>query len=221
MDEKPQPARNRELSPIVSADASSPIAAFDFDGTLTWTDSFNAFLFDTCGASRMAATAVAHPGLWTDYVRTRDRGALKSRFLYSLLGPVSQAELQDRIAQFVTKRGLSLFRPDALAAWDSHAASGHRRVIVTASPELVVAPLGALIGADRVIGTRLGFSDDGQLRRDLDGINCRGPEKARRLREAFGDGLDLDSAYGDTLGDREMLAAARHAHYRVFHGKSG
>ncbi len=219
MDEKPQPARNRELSPIVSADAAPLIAAFDFDGTLTWTDSFNAFLFDTCGASRVATAAVTHPGLWIDYLRTYDRGALKSRFLYSLLGPVSQAELQDRIARFAAKRGRSLFRPDALEAWEGHAKSGHRRVIVTASPELVVAPLGALIGADLVIGTRLSFSDDGHLRRDLDGVNCRGPEKVRRLREAFGDGLDLDSAYGDTSGDREMIAAARHGHYRVFHGK--
>ncbi|MGZ3305072.1 MAG: HAD-IB family hydrolase, partial [Asticcacaulis sp.] len=48
---------------------------------------------------------------------------------------------------------------------------------------------------------------------------CRGEEKMRRLREVFGDGLDLDLAYGDTSGDREMLAAAKTGHYRVFAGK--
>lgn len=197
------------------------IAAFDFDGTLTYTDSFTAFLFETCGTSRVAAVAVTHPGLWTGYLRTRDRGVLKSQFLYKLLGPVSHVELQDRIMDFVKARGRTLFRPDALAAWDGHATTGHRRVIVTASPELLVAPLGALIGADRVIGTRLGFSADGRLQPDLDGVNCRGPEKVRRLHEAFGDGLDLDAAYGDTAGDREMIAAARHGHYRVFHGRPG
>jgi phosphoserine phosphatase len=41
----------------------------------------------------------------------------------------------------------------------------------------------------------------------------------RRLREAYGDRLDLDLAYGDTAGDREMLKAARSGHYRAFTGK--
>ncbi|HEY8003478.1 MAG TPA: haloacid dehalogenase-like hydrolase, partial [Phenylobacterium sp.] len=48
--------------------------------------------------------------------------------------------------------------------------------------------------------------------------NCRGPEKVVRLKAAFGDGLALKAAYGDTSGDREMLALAEIQGYRVFEG---
>jgi phosphatidylglycerophosphatase C len=195
-----------------------PLAAFDFDGTLTHKDSFTAFLFETCGFFRVSTTCLTSPGLWLHYLMTRDRGALKARLLYKLLGPITRAKLDGRVARFISRRGIALFRPDARAEWDKCKAM-HERVIVTASPEILVRPLGEMIGADRVIGTRLKFSADGRLTPELDGINCRGAEKVRRLREAYGDGLDLDLAFGDTAGDREMLNAARFGHYRAFNGK--
>ncbi|MDB5447022.1 MAG: family hydrolase, partial [Phenylobacterium sp.] len=49
--------------------------------------------------------------------------------------------------------------------------------------------------------------------------NCRGPEKAARLQARFGPDVRLEAAYGDTSGDREMLAIARTAGYRVFTGE--
>jgi len=195
-----------------------PIAAFDFDGTLTCKDSFMAFLVDHCGFFRVATAVVLNPELGLAYLLTRDRGALKSKLLFKLLGPVTRAKLQGMAARFASGRGYGLFRPDARKAWDACKAT-HERVIVTASPELLVAPLGEMIGADRVIGTRLGFAADGRLTSRLDGRNCRGEEKMCRLREVFGEDVRIDQAYGDTAGDREMLKAARHAYYRVFKAK--
>ena len=195
------------------------IIAFDFDGTLTDRDSFVTFLTFASGRLKLAASLLGDPGMLADYLKTKDRGKLKSVILYKLLGKISQQELETLIRSFVTAMGMSLFRPDALEAWGAHDLPDRQRVIVTASPQLLVAPFGALIGADRVIGTRLGFSDDGRLTPNLEGANCRGEEKMIRLREAFGSGLDLEAAYGDTEGDREMLAAARHGHYRVFTAK--
>ena len=195
-----------------------PLAAFDFDGTLTYKDSFIAFIFETCGFFRVAMTSIGNPGLWLHYMLTRDRGVLKARLLYKLLGPITRAKLDGRVARFISARGVTLFRPDARAEWDKCQAT-HERVVVTASPEILVRPLGEMIGAGRVIGTRLKFSADGRLTPELDGLNCRGAEKVRRLRETYGDALDLDLAYGDTDGDREMLAAAREGHYRVFTAK--
>ena len=163
-------------------------------------------------------TFLANPDLWLHYLATGDRGALKARLIYKLLGPIARAKLDGRVAQFISGRGIALFRPDARAAWDG-CKTTHERVIVTASPESLVRPLGEMIGADRIIGTRLAFSADGRLTPKLEGVNCRGAEKVRRLREAYGDGLDLDLAFGDTSGDRAMLKAARHGHYRLFTGK--
>lgn len=195
------------------------IIAFDFDGTLTCKDSFIAFLQATKGNLQIASALAFRPNMLIDYVKTKDRGALKARLLYSLLGDISQRELEILVKAFVTKTGKSLFRPDALAAWQEHDQPDRLRVIVTASPELLVGPFGRLIGADRVIGTRLKFSERGTLLPELTGLNCRGEEKMSRLREAFGEALDLEAAYGDTAGDTEMLAAAHQGHYRVFKQK--
>jgi len=50
----------------------------------------------------------------------------------------------------------------------------------------------------------------------FEGNNCHGPEKARRLREVFGDNIRLHAAYGDTIGDREMLDMADEKYMRLF-----
>lgn len=203
----------------VAEPVTRKVIAFDFDGTLTWRDSFISFLLYAKSALGVGMSFVAQPSLATDYLKTKDRGMLKSRLLYKLLGPISQDELELLANAFVTAKGMRLFRPDALKAWEDHDRPDRQRVIVTASPQLLVAPFGKLIGADRVIGTRLGFGLDERLQPDLDGPNCRGAEKMCRLREVFGESLDLEAAYGDTAGDREMLAAAKKGYYRVFKAK--
>ena len=54
----------------------------------------------------------------------------------------------------------------------------------------------------------------------FEGANCRGAEKVRRLREAYGEDVALEAAYGDTDGDREMLALAQEKGFKVFNGRS-
>jgi phosphatidylglycerophosphatase C len=107
-------------------------------------------------------------------------------------------------------------RPDALAVWEDWGRRGAERVIVTASPETLVAAFGRRLGADRLIGTRLAFDAEDRAAGGFDGVNCRGPEKVRRLEAVYGPGVRLAAAYGDTAGDREMLAIAAETGYRVF-----
>ena len=59
--------------------------------------------------------------------------------------------------------------------------------------------------------THLEADAAGRLTGRLDGPNCRGPEKERRLRAWLTDrGLEKATlwAYGDSRGDRELLALA-------------
>jgi phosphatidylglycerophosphatase C len=47
----------------------------------------------------------------------------------------------------------------------------------------------------------------------LDGVNCRAGEKVRRLEQWLADSDLMDAtvwAYGDSAGDRELLARADH-----------
>ncbi|HET9772046.1 MAG TPA: HAD-IB family hydrolase, partial [Acidimicrobiia bacterium] len=91
---------------------------------------------------------------------------------------------------------------------DWHRAEGHELVLVSASPELYVAPIGQRLGFEDVIATRLEVDADGRLTGRLLGSNCRGPEKVARLRQWRDEGLVVDFAYGDSAGDRELLALA-------------
>ena len=93
---------------------------------------------------------------------------------------------------------------------------GARLVIVTASPEFVVAPFAHGLGADLLIATRLAFDEAGKVIGEFDGANCRGPEKVVRLEAAFGPGVRLEAAYGDSAGDVEMLGLADEAGMKVF-----
>ena len=82
----------------------------------------------------------------------------------------------------------------------------------------MVAPFARGLGADGLIGSALDFEND-RATGALLGVNCRGPEKVRRLQERYGEDVRLAAAYGDTSGDKEMLAIADDPGYRVFTAK--
>jgi phosphatidylglycerophosphatase C len=195
-----------------------PLVAFDFDGTLTSQDSFTTFLAWREGPVRYAAGLAALAPAAALYPLHRDRGRLKAAAVRHFLRGVPRAQLETEAQDFATERGRALLRGDALRAWRRWQGDSARLVIVTATPEIIVAPIARAIGADQLIGTRLAFDDQDRVTGAFVGANCRGPEKARRLREAFGDDVRLEAAYGDTDGDREMLALAEEQGMKVFNG---
>ncbi len=198
------------------------VVAFDFDGTLTYRDSFHAFLAWRAGPLRLLfGLARLAPAIFV-YLKDRDRGRLKAAAVRTFLHGLSREELERSCAAFALSRiGEGLIRPDAEQRWAEWRASGATMVIVTASPEQVVAPFAERLGADLLIGTLLEFDRAGRVTGSLDGRNCRNQEKVVRLRAHFGPKLRLAAAYGDSDGDREMLALADVAGYRVFTGRPG
>ena len=198
------------------ADASTVIAAFDFDGTLTVRDSFTAFLRWRTGRLGWAAGLLRLLPAALVYAATRDRGRFKSKAIAVFLQGLDRETLAREAQDFAASEALRLLRPDALSAWAAHGAGGVARVIVTASPEEIVAPFARRLGADALIASRLQWTDQGRVGRGLAGANCRGAEKVRRLRQRFGPALEVCDAYGDSAGDREMLAMAQRGHMRRF-----
>lgn len=196
-----------------------PIAGFDFDGTLTIRDSYAGFLRWRAGPLRWAAGLARIAPAGTAWLAHRDRGRLKAAATRVFLRGVPRAQLEADAEGYAAEAFDRLVRPDALLAWRAHGEAGDARVIVTASPETVVAPFAARLGADRLIGTRLAFDSAGVATGGFDGANCRGPEKVTRLEAAYAPGVRLVAAYGDTSGDREMLAVADRPGWRVFSGR--
>ena len=205
-----------ERQMAAGGEAFRPLVAFDFDGTLTCRDSFRDFLAWRAGPARYAAGLASLAGALLRFARDRDRGKLKAAMARRFLRGAGREELAREAAAYAEARSLALLRPDALRCWRDWRARGARLVIVTATPEIIVAPFARGLGAEALIGTRLEFDGKDRVTGRLNGPNCRGFEKVRRLREAFGEPLDLEAAYGDSDGDREMLAIAREAGLKVF-----
>lgn len=195
-----------------------PIVAFDFDGTLTVRDSFMAFLKWRAGPGRFALGLVKLAPSALAYLFHRDRGRIKQAAVREFLRGVPRKQLEAEAGEFAERSSRSLLRPDAVAAWKRWRGEPVRLVIVTASPDLIVAPFARELGADALLGTELAFDPEGRVTGDFATPNCRGPEKVVRLNAAFGPDLEVKAAYGDTSGDREMLAMAETAGYQVFKG---
>lgn len=195
------------------------VVAFDFDGTLTVRDSFTAFLKWRAGPRRYAAGVIRLTPALFRYVFNRDRGKLKAAAVREFLKGMPRADLEAAANAFARENSRLLLRPDAVATWKRWREQRVRVAIVTASPDIIVAPFARGLGADVLLGTQLSFDDAGRVRAAFATPNCRGAEKVIRLRAHFGDEMVLRAAYGDTSGDREMLAAAEIKGYRAFSAK--
>lgn len=189
------------------------VAAFDVDGTITRHDCVVPFVRRIRGLPRLGLRALRHPIEPVRAAIGRDRDAMKA------VGAIAafEGEFVDRIdaagvafARDVIRTNL---RDDVVTSLRTHLADGDTVVLVSASFEVYLRPLAAQLGAEHVLGTRLESDGDGHLTGRLDGPNCRGPEKVRRLHEW----LDVHAggrqhvhltAYGDSSGDRELLIDA-------------
>jgi phosphatidylglycerophosphatase C len=206
-------------SPEGGAHGPREIAAFDFDGTLTVRDSFTAFLAWRAGPVGYALGFVRLIPAALAYLVHRDRGRIKAAALKAYLKGLTRDELADAAHRFADAHAPRLFRPDALKTWAEWREKGALRVIVTASPEDVVAPFARILGADELLGTQIHYDEAGRVVGTFSSANCRGSEKVARLETRFGPGVRLKAAYGDTSGDHEMLAIAEIQGYRQFTGR--
>ena len=187
-----------------------PLAAFDLDGTLTRRDTLVPFLLRAIGRDRTyrALLASSLPLTRAAALGGPHRDQAKAVVLQRVFGGLPLAPLAEAAESFADHVVSRALRPDVRARVDWHRQQGHELVLVSASPELYVAPIGRRLGFDAVLATRLEVDADGRLTGRIEGANCRGPEKVVRLREWRGGTLTLTYAYGDSAGDREMLALA-------------
>ncbi len=198
--------------------AELPVVAFDFDGTMTFEDSFSAFLKWRAGPLGWWTGAVRLIPAILAYLVHRDRGRIKADAVGVYLRGVPHDRLVADAERFATERFATLMKADAVAAFRRWTAEPVRVGIVTASPDLVVQPFADRLGAHFLLGTMFSFDPENRVLGAFSGPNNRGPEKVVRLKELFGHAMRLQAAYGDTDGDKEMLEMAETPYYRVFTG---
>ena len=187
------------------------LALFDFDGTLTRADTLGPFLREVAGnGAFLRAFASDAPRLALAGIGAGSRDAAKERMLRKLLGGREHADLAARGRAYGERIATTAMRPEMIDRVRWHASEGHELAIVSASLDVYLDRAAELLGIDTVLCSRLEVDAHGRVTGRLIGGNCRGPRKLRRIREHFGDGGYELWAYGDSAGDREMLAAADH-----------
>ena len=127
-----------------------PLVAFDFDGTLTYRDSFPCLSFlarrPLAFLDRPAGLAPSGIAWLAPSRQTAAEGSLGD----PLSGKGARRQDVERAARaFASERSAEPYCvPDALRCWRDWRARGARLIIVTASPEIIVAPFAHGLGAD-------------------------------------------------------------------------
>ena len=197
------------------------IAFFDFDGTITTKDTLLEFIKYSKGKFLFYLGFLLNsPWLIAYKAKIISNQTAKERILTFFFKNDRLDDFQRQCDGFASDRIPALVRPRALREIAKLKEAGFTVVIVSASPENWIREWAAGLGAE-LIATRLATVTKEQhipaLTGKIDGINCYGEEKVRRIKEAYSlsDHQEI-YGYGDTSGDRPMLALAGISFYKPF-----
>lgn len=195
------------------------IAAFDCDGTLIRGDATRCFLVLLRGPVGMVLDLCRLiPQLFAWSLGRCSTAQLKEAVLSHALQVVPVRQRETALRQLPSLLIVQL-RSEAVARLRRHQKLGHRCLIVTASPEPLIAPLAQHLGVELIATGCSDFLKVGPANPLLlTTPNCKGPEKLRRLERYLGvlPPPEQLEAYGDSRGDRELLQASGHPHWRSF-----
>ncbi len=203
---------------MTGPDSRLRVAAFDVDGTITRHDCVVPFLRRVAGTATLGRRLVAQTPTVSARAARRDRDGLKAAATAAAFAGQPLARIESLASDFARSVHATDLRAETIALLDEHRRRGDTVLLISASFEVYLRPLAELLGADDALAVRLEVGPDGILTGRLDGANCRGPEKVRRLHawldeHAGGRASVHVSAYGDSTGDRELLADADVAHW--------
>lgn len=194
------------------------VAAFDLDGTLTEGGSVFLWLRRLAGTGRAyrAALRLLVP-LTVGALRSSQwADSAKERLFHALLAGRDLDQVTEVSRAFAVEHLEHEGRAGVIERLEWHRSKGHAVVIVSASPQIYVDVVGEVLRANGALGTRLAVDPRGNLTGSYLGKNCRGREKMRRLTEWIeARGYPVEPviyAYGNSRGDRRLLAGATHAY---------
>lgn len=189
------------------------IYAFDFDGTLTTRDTLLAFIRYAKGTGAFLWGFLRHAhllvlmklGLYPNWK------AKQRVFSYFFKG-MSLEEFDTLCRQFAADNR-QLLRPEGVKTLQQAQADGAEVLIVSASIDNWVQPFFPEV---KVVGTQVEVKN-GHLSGLFLTQNCYGEEKVRRILALYPDRSTYHlTAFGDSRGDKELLAFADEAHYKPF-----
>jgi HAD superfamily hydrolase (TIGR01490 family) len=216
VDERARPASGDAESMTAQPTRHRPAAFFDLDGTLI-PGSANiplaraAFAAGFVGKRELARDLRNGISFLLKGASDERSAQVRDRILRAVAGhPASDVEA---LADVFMADLVASIQPRMRAVLDQHAAAGHDRVVLSASPTEIVSRLAAEAGLEHGSGTTSERDTEGVYTGRLSGPFCYGIGKAEVLGAVAAErGYDLAAsyAYSDSVSDEPMLRAVGH-----------
>lgn len=194
------------------------VAIYDLDRTVLRKPTFTLFLLWAAAgeAPWRLLLLPALAALMIGYaLRLYGRDRFKPAAIRLMLGPhLTPARAARLAARFAAWRVPRDVPPGAQACIARDRAEGYRLLMATAAPEFYAGAIADALGFDAIVASRHQRDADGNWLPVLDGPNCYGAEKARRVAEWLethaADATHI-RAYSDHISDAPTLALADEA----------
>ena len=189
------------------------VYAFDFDGTLTTKDTLLEFIRFAKGPSSFWFGFLRHIHLLIQmklgfYPNWKAKQKVFAHFFKGMT-----IEEFDAICQDFAASSQHLLRPQGIEAIHKATSEGAEVLIISASIDNWVQPFFPKV---KVLGTKIEV-ENGVLTGRFLTRNCYGQEKVNRILALYSNRQDYHlTAFGDSKGDKELLAFADESHFKPF-----
>jgi phosphatidylglycerophosphatase C len=196
------------------------IYCFDFDGTLTTSDTLLEFIKYAKGRGRFLMVFLMYsPLLVLMKLHLYPNWKAKQQIFAHLFAGM-RIEKFDALCHGFAEESQHLLRPKGITLMHEALVAGAQVFIVSASIDNWVRPFFDIrnLKGVQVLGTQIEV-EDGKLTGRFKSNNCYGKEKVHRIAEALKSFERSEyeiEAFGDSRGDKEMLAFADKGHFKPF-----
>ena len=196
------------------------IYCFDFDGTLTTSDTLLEFIKYAKGKGRFLMVFLMYsPLLILMKLHLYPNWKAKQQIFAHLFAGM-RIEKFDALCRGFAKESQHLLRPKGITLMHEALVAGAQVFIVSASIDNWVRPFFDIrnLKGVQVLGTQIEV-EDGKLTGRFKSNNCYGKEKVHRIAEvlkSFERSEYEIEAFGDSRGDKEMLAFADKGYFKPF-----
>lgn len=196
------------------------IYCFDFDGTLTTSDTLLEFIKYAKGRGRFLMVFLMYsPLLVLMKLHLYPNWKAKQQIFAHLFAGM-RIEKFDTLCRGFAEESQHLLRPKGITLVHEALVAGAQVFIVSASIDNWVRPFFDIrnLKGVQVLGTQIEV-EDGKLTGRFKSNNCYGKEKVHRIAEALKSFERSEyeiEAFGDSHGDKEMLAFADKGHFKPF-----
>ncbi len=196
------------------------IYCFDFDGTLTTSDTLLEFIKYAKGRGCFLMVFLMYsPLLVLMKLHLYPNWKAKQQIFAHLFAGM-RIEKFDALCRGFAEENQHLLRPKGITLVHEALVAGAQVFIVSASIDNWVRPFFDIrnLKGVQVLGTQIEV-EDGKLTGRFKSNNCYGKEKMHRIAEALKSFERSEyeiEAFGDSRGDKEMLAFADKGHFKPF-----